>query len=174
MKTFIRFLVVGLLVVSYTSCDKIDELTEVDFSTTLNEQLDVNVLAGEDLALNRTLLINMVNNDTGDYLDVLKNVRITSFRYQLTNFTGDVNGIITGNLVADGVELLHHNMVVKQTVDAVTVFEVTNTALLNSIASKLKAGNGVLIGIVGESSCEDAMGFTINITIDLEVTADVL
>ena len=65
-------------------------------------------------------------------------------------------------------------MVVKQTVDAVTVFEVTNTALLNSIASKLKAGNGVLIGIVGESSCEDAMGFTINITIDLEVTADVL
>ena len=174
MKTLIKFLVVVLLVVSYTSCDEIDELTEVDFNTTLNEQLDVNIQAGEGSALNETMLINIVNSDTQDYLDVLQNVTITSFKYQLTNFSGDVNGTITGNFVADGVELLNHNMVVKQTVDAGTVFEITNTTHLNSIASKLKAGDNVLIGIVGESNCEEAMDFTINITIELAVTADVL
>ena len=174
MKTFIRFLVVVLLVVSYTSCDEIDDLTEIDFDTTLNEQLNVTIPAGENLALNETMLINMVNSETEDYLDVLQNVRITSFTFQLSNFTGDNNGTIAGNFVADGVELLNLDIVVKQTVDAGTVFEVTNTALLNSIAADLRAGNDVLIGIVGESSCEDPMNFTINITIDLEVTADVL
>lgn len=175
MKTFIRLLVVFLLVVSFTSCDEIDKLTEVDFNTTVNEQLDVNVPAGEDLVLSRTMLINMVNSDTKDYLDVLQDVKIKSFTYQLTSFTGDVNGVLTGSFVADGVELLSHdNMIVKQTVDAGTVFKVTNTALLNSIASKLKGGNDISIGLVGESSCDVAMNFTINITIDLAVTADVL
>lgn len=174
MNTFIRIFLVMLIIVGYNSCDELDELTEVDFDTTLNEQLNVTVLAGENLTLNKTMLINIVNSDTEDYLDVLQNVRITAFTYQLTNFTGDDNGTISGNFVADGIELLNHDMVVKQTVDAGTVFEVTNTALLNSIAADLKAGNDVLIGLVGESSCEDVMNFTINISIDLEVTADVL
>jgi hypothetical protein len=119
------------------------------------------------------MLINMVNSDTEDYLDVLQNVRITSFTYQLTNFLGDDFGNLQGSFVADGVELISHNMVVKETVDAGTVFEVTDTTLLNSIASKLKAGNNVLVGLVGESN-SDGMNFTINMTIDLEVTADVL
>lgn len=174
MKTFIRLLIVVLLMVSYTSCDEIDKLTEVDFNTTLNEQLNVTVPAGENLDLNRTMSINMVNSKTEKYLDILQNVKIKSFTYQLTNFTGDFSGTITGNFVADGIELLSHDMVVKQTVDAGTVFEVTNTSLLNSIASKLKAGNNISIGLVGKSSCEEAMNFTINITIDLAVTADVL
>ena len=173
MKTFIKFLVVVLLMVSYTSCDEIDELTEVDFNTTLNEQLNVTIPAGIGLELNETMLINMVNSDTEDYLNVLQNVKITSFTYQLTNFSGDDFGNLQGSFVADGVELISHNMVVKETVDAGTVFEVTDTTLLNSIASKLKAGNNVLVGLVGESN-SDGMNFTINMTIDLEVTADVL
>lgn len=173
MKTFIRFLVVISLMLSYTSCDEIDELTEYDFNTTLNDQLDITIEAGEDL-IDETMLINMVNSDTEDYMDLLQNVRITSFTYQLTNFTGDDSGTITGAFVADGVELLsHNNLVVKQAVDAGTVFEVTNTTLLNTIASKLKAGNNVLFGLDGQSNGVE-MNFTINITIDLAVTADVL
>jgi hypothetical protein len=174
MKTLIKIFAVVLLFVSYTSCDELDELTEIDFDTTLNEQLNVTVPAGEGLMLNETMLINLINSDTEDYLDVLQDVSITSFSYQLLNFTGDVNGTIVGNFVADGVQLLPHDMVVKQTVDAGTVFEVTNVSQLNAIAADLKAGDDVLIGIVGESSCEEAMNFTIALTLDLEITADVL
>ena len=64
-------------------------------------------------------------------------------------------------------------MVVKQAVDAGTEFVVTNTTLLNTIASKLKAGNSVLFGLDGQSN-GDGMNFTIKITIKLAVTADVL
>ncbi len=160
--------------VSYTSCDKLDELTEVDFNTTLNEQLIVTIPAGEDQALNETMLINIDNSDTGDYLDLLQDVTITSFTYQLINFTGDVNGTIVGNFEVDGIQLLNHDMVVKQTVDAGTVFEITDVSQLNTIASKLKAGNNIFVGIVGESSCDEAMNFTIAISIDLAITADIL
>ncbi|WP_411893510.1 hypothetical protein [Winogradskyella sp. A2] len=174
MKTLIRFAMVFLLVSSFVSCDELDELTEVDFDTTLNENVAVTVPAGEDLVLNETMLINMSNSDTENYMDVLQSVRITEFTYQLVNFTGDPNGTIVGNFVADGVELVSHDMVVKQEVDAGTVFAVTDVALLNSIASKLKNGNNVAIGLAGTSTCEDAMNFTIAVTIELDITADVL
>lgn len=173
MKNFIRFLVVVLLMVSYTSCDEIDKLTEVDFNTTLNEQLVITVPAGTDLVLNKTMLVNIVNSDTEDYLDLLQSVKITSFTYQLINFSGDDKGTITGSFVADGVELFNHDMVVKQAVDDGTVFKITNTTLLNSIASKLKSGKNILIGLDGTSS-GNGMNFTIKVTIKLAVTADVL
>ncbi len=174
MKTFMTYSVVFIFMLSFTSCDKLDELTEFNFNTTINEQLVVVVPAGEDSMLNETIVINIVNDDTEDYLDLFQNVKITSFTYQFTNFSGDVNGTIEGAFVADGVELLSHDMVVKQTVDAGTVFEVTDVAMLNSIADKLRAGNNVLIGIVGESSCDEAMNVTIKISIGLAITADVL
>ncbi len=174
MKTFMTYAVAFIVMFSFTSCDELDELTEFDFNTTINEQLAVSVPAGEALLLNETMVINIVNNDTQDYLDVLQDVTITSFTYQFTNFSGDVNGTIVGDFVADGVVLLSHDMVVKQTVDAGTVFEITDVTTLNTIANKLKAGNDVLIGIVGESSCEEVMSFTIEFSIGLAVTADVL
>ena len=108
MKTFMMYSVVFIFMLSFTSCDSIDELTEFDFNTTINEQLAVSVPAGEELALNETMVINIVNNDTEEYLDVLQNVRITSFTYQFTNFSGDVNGTLVGTFVADGVAVLSH------------------------------------------------------------------
>ncbi|MCA0132429.1 hypothetical protein [Winogradskyella alexanderae] len=175
MKTFMRFAVVVILALGFISCDELDELTEIDFDTTLSDDLMVTIPAGEDLVLNETMLINMVNSDTQDYMDLLQNVRITSFTYQLVNFTGDVNGTVTGNFEADGVTLVsHNNMVVKSEVDAGTIFEVSDVSLLNSIASKLKSGNNVSLGLSGTSTCEEAMTFTIVVTIELDITADVL
>ena len=174
MKTFMTYSVVFIVMFSFMSCDSIDELTEFDFNTTINEQLAVLVPAGEDLILDETMVINIVNDDTEEYLDVLQDVTITRFTYKLVNFTGDTNGTLVGDFVADGVALFSHDMVVKQTVDAGTVFEITDVSVLNSIANKLRAGNNVLIGIVGESSCDEAMNFTIQLTIGLAITADVL
>ena len=174
MKNFIRFATIVVLALGFVACDELDELTEIDFNTTLDEDLFVSVPAGEDLVLNETMLINMTNSDTQDYMDVLQSVRITSFTYQLINFTGDANGTIMGDFQADGVTLLSHDMVVKNQVDAGTVFEITDVALLNSIASKLKNGDNVSVGLSGTSTCNEAMNFTIAVTIELAVTADVL
>ena len=174
MKTFIRITMALLLMISFTSCDELDELTEVDFDTTLNENLPVTIPEGDNLALNETMTFNMVNDDTEDYMDLLERVRITSFTYQLINFTGDPDGTIVGTFVADGDTLLNHDIVVKDEVDAGTVFEVTDVAMLNSIASKLKNGQDVTVGIAGNSTCNEDMNFTIAITIELDITADAL
>ncbi len=70
MKTFMTYSVVFIFMLSFTSCDKLDELTEFNFNTTINEQLVVVVPAGEDSMLNETIVINIVNDDTEDYLDL--------------------------------------------------------------------------------------------------------
>ncbi|MBO3115798.1 hypothetical protein J4050_03520 [Winogradskyella sp. DF17] len=174
MKTLLKFAAVLILFLGFTSCDELDELTEIDFNTTLNESVFVSVPAGEDLVLNETMLININNSDTQDYLDVLQDVSITSFTYRLINFTGDANGTISGQFEADGVALVNHDMVIKDEVDAGTVFEVTDPSALNAIANSLKSGNNVSVGITGTSTCEEAMNFSIAVTIELAITADVL
>lgn len=174
MKTLLKFAAALVLFLGFTSCDELDELTEIDFDTTLNESVFVSVPAGDGLVLNETMLININNSDTQDYLDVLQDVSITSFTYRLINFTGDATGTIMGQFEADGVALVNHDMIVKDEVDAGTVFEVTDPSALNSIAGSLKSGNDVSIGITGTSTCEEAMNFTIAVTIELAITADVL
>jgi hypothetical protein len=174
MKNLLKFAAFVLLSLSFTACDEVDELTEIDFNTTLNESINVSVPAGEALVLNETTLINISNNDTQDYIDALQDVSITSFTYRLVDFTGDPEGTVTGQFQADGITLVNHDMVVKDEVDAGTVFEVTDPALLNTVANKLKSGNNVSVGISGTSTCAEAMNFTIVMTIELAVTADVL
>ncbi len=78
---------------SFTSCDKIDELTEYDFKTTLTESFDVTVDAGEN-TFTDTMAVNMVNSDTQEYMDLLQDVYITSFTYRIINFNGDIEGTI--------------------------------------------------------------------------------
>lgn len=174
MKNLLQFTVLFLLTFCFTACDEVDELTEIDFNTTLNESVVVSVPAGEGLVLNETTLINISNQDTQDYLNNLQDVSITSFTYRLVNFTGDPEGSVMGQFQADGITLVNHDMVVKDEVDAGTVFEVTDPALLNTLANKLRSGNNVAVGISGTSTCAEAMNFTIVMTIELAVTADVL
>jgi hypothetical protein len=174
MKNLLKFAAFVLLSLSFTACDEVDELTEIDFNTTLNESINVSVPAGEALVLNETTLINISNNDTQDYIDALQDVSITSFTYRLVDFTGDPEGTVTGQFQADGITLVNHDMVVKDEVDAGTVFEVTDPALLNTVANKLKSGNNVAVGISGTSTCAEPMNFTIVMTLELAVTADVL
>ena len=178
MKTFIKFLVVVLLMVSYTSCDELDELTEVDFNTTLNESFFVTVPDGS--LQGQIYDVNILNSDTEDYLDVLQDVDITSFTYRLVGFNIDNEGTIVGSFLyiesvgSDGQILVAHDMVVSEVVNAGTVFEVTDVTYLNAIANQLKSGQDVQFGLGGTATCDPEMTFTIEMTIGLAITADVL
>ena len=55
-----------------------------------------------------------------------------------------------------------------------TVFEVTDVSALNVVAGKLKNGENVTFALVGTGNCDPEMTFTINMTIGLAITADVL
>ncbi len=173
MKTFMTYCAVFMVMFSFTSCDKIDELTEYDFNTTLTKSFDVTVDEGEN-AFSDAINVNISNSDTQDYLDLLQDVNITSFTYQITNFNGDTEGTIVGSFLADGQILETYNGVVSDEVGIEV--SVTDVSALNTIAGKLKNDtvNGVSFALTGTGNCNPAMTFTIDITIGLAITADVL
>ncbi len=173
MKNLIKFLAVLVLVFGYTSCDELDELTEIDFNTTITESIIANVDGGVDVILNSNVLVNIANEDTQDYLDKIEKVEILSLDYQIINFNGDNAGVITADLMADSVILDTHTNVTVSNVVGV-MYSVDDTATLNTIANKLKNGSNVVFAVVGTSTNEGGMSFEIEITLSLKITADVL
>lgn len=178
MKYIFRLFLITVFLIGYTSCDEVDELTEVDFNTTINESVFVTVPDGN--IQGQIYDVNILNSDTEEYVDLLEDVDITSFTYRLVNFNGDNQGTIVGSFLwiesigADGQVLVNHDMVVSEEVNAGTVFEVTDVSYLNAIASQLKSGQDVYFGLGGTATCDPDMTFTIEITIELAITADAL
>lgn len=178
MKNLIKFLAVVALVVGNTSCDAVDELTEVDFNTTINESFFVTVPDGNIEGKNFD--VNIVNSDTEDYLNLFQDVDITSFTYRLVGFNGDNDGTIVGylayvdNVTANSRILITHDMVVSQVVNDGTVFKVTDVDALNAIAKQLKSGKDVQFVLEGVANCEAEMTFTLKLSIELAIVADVL
>ncbi len=173
MKNLIKFCAVILLVFGYTSCDKLDELTEVDFNTSITERIAVNVDAGENVVLNNSVMVNIDNPDTHDYLNKIKNVTINSLTYKVVSFDGDFNGMMTANLIADGVTLATHTDVLVS--DEIEVlYSIDDTAKLTAIATKLKNKADVVMEVTGTATSEVGMYFQIEVTLNLKVTADAL
>ena len=175
MKNFIKFLTVLLLVLGYTSCDELDELTEVDFDATVTDVINVNPInAGADVPVNNSINVGLADagGQVQDYINQIERVTFNSLTYQVINFMGDPDGVMTVDIIADGVTMnTHTNVIVSSQVG--TIHEITDTATLNAIASDLKNGNRVTFSIVGTATSE-GMDFDIQVSLDVEVTADAL
>jgi hypothetical protein len=174
MKKTIQLLSIFLLVFSFTSCEDIKDAASIDIDTVQKQTINAQVSAGTDLPFSQTATINIDNDDTHNYLKLIKKVTINSFTYKIINFTGDANGSIDVDFKADGVILASHSVVVKTTADNQVVFDISDTTTLSSIASKLKNGSSVVLSMVGTSTSDSAMNFKVEITVDLTVTAGVL
>ncbi len=156
MKNLIKVLAVLVLVFGYTSCDEIedaiDELTEVDLSTTITKNIPVTVAdgAGESVDLGSSIVINIGDYIDADYLDDIEDFKINSLTYKVINFSGDAAGVMTANITADGVTLATHtDVTVSSEVDI--MYTIDDTAALNTIASDLKNGFDVEFGVSGTS-----------------------
>lgn len=173
MKNLIKFLAALLLLVGYTSCDELDELTEVDLNTSVTEQIAVNVDSGENVMLDSGVMVNIDNPDTHDYLNKIQTVRINSLTYKVINFIGDLSGTMTVDLLADGAILATHTNVVVANEEYVE-YSISDTAKLTAIASKLKSGADVYMSVAGTATSEGGLIFDVEVTLDLTVTADAL
>ena len=172
MKKLIYFFGVLVLVLSFSTCDELDELTEIDVDTSVTERITVNIDSGENVPINSTVKVNIDNPDTHEYLNKIEKVKINSLTYKAVNFSGPgTDGVITVDLMADSVILATHTGI--RPFDEIGVeYLITDEATLTSIANKLKNGLDVVMAAVGTSSSESAFSFQIEITLDLEVTVD--
>ena len=134
----------SVLILSLGSCEK---LLDVEIDTTLQESIAIHVdqTNGTAKDFSGSAVINLDVDELKDYEDLIKDVKIKSFTFELINFSGDQNGSIEGNLYVDGVLLYEDAFIVKSTVDAGTIFTIEDTDQLNTIAKSLKDGNDVNI-----------------------------
>ena len=175
MKKLIKIFAIIILTIGFTSCDAIDDavddLTEVDFTTTLIESFAVTLESGNDLDISKSISVNIDNDDTHDYLSKITGVKINSLTYKVTNHSGDDTANLDAIFFADLAEMMNHSIVIKEASNFGTIFEVTDVSYFNAIASKLKNGDNVLLGLRGVSNSEGETTFDVEVTVNVKVTA---
>lgn len=170
MKTTIKILVIIAVLFSFTSCDK---LTDVNFTTTITGRIPVHVDQGDAVTFDETTILNLDNEDTHDYLNSIKTIEVTSLKYKLINFSGDVHGTLDAQFYIESSSLVHNNITVKETVDNVIIFEINDTHELTTIAKALKNNQQVTARYVGSTNnTSDAMNFKADIVMEIAITAD--
>ena len=182
MKNLILF-VVFFTTVFFTSCSK-DDL-DVDLNTTLSE--DINVVANTATRLSNSkenltgypfsssVILNLSNADTQNYLNKLKSVKIKKLTYKVVDF-GTSHGTLSGILSADDIEIHSvENLLLKTETNEGTVFEVQNVATgLSKMETNLLNNKKVTIKISGMKSCSCNMTFKVNVTAELAIVANAL
>lgn len=176
MKNKIKFLTVLVAVFSFTftACDEIEDLVDVDFTTSVSANIPVTIDQGQE-TVDEGVVLSLDNNATHDYLNKLEEVEITKLTYKITSFSGDALGTVDVSLYADDIKLDLNSFNVEKAYDGSTIFEVTDVTKLNEMANLLEKNKSVTVGIKG--SCyapESDMNFNVQVTASLKVTANPL
>ncbi|NOQ91885.1 MAG: hypothetical protein GQ552_04120 [Flavobacteriaceae bacterium] len=172
---FLAFLLIGF---SFSSCDEDDIkqfLPDIDINLLETENIPVHVdkTNGEWATFTSGVSLSIVNNDTKDYLNKIKNIKINKLSYKIINFSGDTSGQVEGSFWADNTISLNNSFVVKTAADNGTVYQITDTVELSRIANALKNGHTINIKYSGEALCDNAnLDFVVEVTLDAKVTVD--
>ncbi len=184
MKKYFSIIILFLFLFSFNSCDEAEKLLDVPFNFTVKEDIPVHIVSDSNPAktqvfkgvdgipFNQSVVLSIDNSDTHDYLNKIKEVTIKSLTYQLTNYSGNANGIITAQLYAENILLASIDENVKSASDSGKIFKVDNVDVLNQMALKLKNGHQVTAKIVGNASIP--MDFKVHIIMDVKVVANPL
>jgi hypothetical protein len=160
----------------FSSCgDDLEDLLDVNFNTTITEEIPVTVIAGTNSLNESTEFSLQENTDTSKYLDKLKTLEIKKMTYKIIDFSGDTTGTITASLQADGETLQTiTNKTIKTEADNATVFEVTNKAALVTAATSLLKNKKISLKTTGQTVSTSAMSFKIKLILELGVVANPL
>jgi len=177
MKKTIVILSILLLSFTLNSCDKAEELADVDFSTTLVEKIPVHFNENQSQeAIEQTLVMSLDNTDTHDYLNKIKDVSISKLTYKIVDLTGgDESAYMQVNLLMDAFDLQHNlEMNILDDYNNGTVFEVTDVAKLNQVANAIKANKQITAKLSGNYQSQAVTDFKIEVTIELDLVANPL
>ncbi len=183
----ILFYAIIFSTVLFSSCSK-DDL-DVDLQTTLYQDLEVNatsdsgrlnspdntIFDSDYTFFSKSAVLSLDNEDTHQYLNKLKNVKIKKLTYKVVDF-GNSSGTISAVLYADEVEIHRVENLIEQTnVGQGLVFEVPNVGNnITQIENALLNQKNVTLTIAGNRSCSCPMNFKVRVTADIIVTANPL
>lgn len=159
---------------SFSSCDEVDELTQIDFDTDITEEITVNLSDASD-SFTGNVMINLADNsDIEEYLSNIEDIQITEASYILKNYVGEeiATGSITATAASQSFGPYSHTFFT----DAQngTVFEFDDAAKLNTVANTLQNTNQLNVQFSGTQDPAQNGSFIIEVTFKLNVTAQAL
>ncbi|MCK0156027.1 hypothetical protein MWU65_02480 [Cellulophaga sp. F20128] len=160
----------AFLFLAFYSCDKLDELTEVDVNVTETASLTVAVLQGES-SFSESITISVDDEQVQDNLDRIESVTVKNLSYTFKNVTGNADATLSGSMTF-GMASISFSDVNPTTIEGQAV-AITNTDVLNAFAQAIK--NGAEATVVLEGTAQNApVSVTVELTAELEIVVDVL
>ena len=169
-----RIVYVCLSLFLLASCEALENI-ELKAENNLVEILPVRIAQTTNIAesFDFTNTINIHSGDFVQYKDKVTALQVSMMSYRFIGFSGDTTGsILSGNLKLDDVEISKMTDVNVSTAAAEgTVFNVTDVAKLNRLASNFLENSEVLVSLKGAVLSEAAsMDFNVEVRIDMIAT----
>lgn len=172
MKT--KLLYVCLAFIAFTSCDELDELTEVDFNTTITEEVTIN-FSDQNTTFSETINIDFAgNSDIEPYLDRIEGIQITDASYRLSNYVGTANATGTATVTGAGETFGPFTHDFSADTQSMEEFALTGASKLNALESTLRNTNQLSVSINGAQDPAQNGEVTAIFTFRLTVTAQAL
>lgn len=183
MKIIFNLFILLLLVAGFQACDDAEELLDQTFTVNIDENIPFDLsLAGKSIyidctpkAFSGTKTLSIDNNDTHEYLNKIKSVEIKSLTYKIMNFNGPDASSVAASLYFDNELMATENIMLKTAAANGTVYEVTNTELLNRVANNLRSRHTITARYEGSANqwCNN-LTFRIQIRMQVKVIANPL
>jgi len=162
-----------LSVIAFISCDEVDELTEIDFDTSLTEEVTV-TLSENSTSLSENLTINLSNNDDIEpYLNQIESITVTSASYVIKNYNGieTATGELTVSANSEEFGPFEHTFFTDD--QNATVFNLDASGL-NALSSSLSSNNQLSLSISGTQDPAQDASFIVEFTLEVDVVAQAL
>jgi len=172
MKKIIQLVVLLILGFIFNSCDEVEDLADVQFSTKLEEKIPVHFGVTQEY-ISKSIELDFDNEDTHDYLEKIKSIAIKKITYKFIDFTGSENCYMNVEISSNSDVFELKEFFIKQSFDSETVFEITNVDKLNAMAIRLKNNHKVDFKMEGETTGGE-VDFKIEVKIELDIVANPL
>lgn len=173
MKNTIKFLGVLLITLTFNSCDDTTSLADIEFSTSLTKNVDVQIIESQ-VTFNKDFEIELDNDETHNYLSKIKSVAIDNFTYKFIDFTGNEDCALNNmQIIVNEVILDSRDFEIKQSADDGTVFSITDESKLSEVAALLLTNQKITLNFGGDVENGPA-NFKAEIKLDLTIVANPL
>ncbi|MDG1393250.1 MAG: hypothetical protein P8P55_00315 [Flavobacteriaceae bacterium] len=177
MKIISKISVLLLTMIAIISCDKLEELADIDFTESFTEtvSVDVNEESETPQSWSESSTINIASNSmVQEYKDLIKDININSLEFEINDFLGVEGATISDASMSFGETSITLEDINLQEADTNnTVFPVSGAAQLNAIADELQKANVITTTFSGTIS-GTPVKFDVIITLDITVTANAL
>ena len=176
MKIFTKISILLVMMISVSSCDELDELTEFDITEDFSATFNVDVPAdAPTLTWGQEQTIDLATNqEIQDNLNLLQNVTLNSLTFEIDDYVGEAGIMITeASLIFGGTTISVSDIDLKASDDNNVVTSIGNASQLIDIANVLQNNTSITAEVTGTVSGAP-VNFNVKVNLDVTVTLDVL